>query len=599
MVLIWCMRGLVVLLLGSMFLSGPSFWGVNHLAYLSWPGRLLVLGLGFLALVPLDREKWSARFFGWNQGLVFASKKGLLVFMLMVAGAFFVCRQRTHFLGDGYLLLDLLRNGGTHRPANAFSFVLKTWLYDMGAPRGISPLAVYQFVSIGAGVLGLGLLVGMLKRIGWAPWRKVLFLYLFLGSGPVLMFCGYVENYALLLAFSICFVVAAMAHARGEVSLLWPAAFLGLAELSHLTAYLFVPAFLVLVWSGRRRRSLSELVAAAVAVVAPVTLVLGYGRMVGFAAVGSGDILRPWVGAEGIFSVQNIVGAANLLLLISPVALIVMIGNLGKVRRKLTDPVQRLLLAMVLPYLGFLLLVNPQLGAARDWDLFAVLGVGLLAWAVDAFPDSRRTALVAIQVTACFAMAWVLVSCGTDAPLKRFEAVAAGFPDYERGYAYEALGTYYRGQHQPMQVMTAYQKAVASAPGSARFHALLGASYMTMFNQTNAQGHPDARYMDKAEASLRRALKLYPNYPFVLKDLALVMVFKKDFQTAEKLLMRRAALKKPDFVSLRALGYCRLQLGRYPEAIATLEKAKAMRSDADTERYLALARERMKNQSGN
>ncbi len=87
-----------------------------------------------------------------------------------------------------------------------------------------------------------------------------------------------------------------------------------------------------------------------------------------------------------------------------------------------------------------------------------------------------REELVGAAVLTAFLLSapWFWLNAGEGRSVRWFEDITAGFPPYEKAYAYEELGKYYRNSGRPAEALDRYQRSFATFPGHGRFGAALG-----------------------------------------------------------------------------------------------------------------------------
>jgi tetratricopeptide (TPR) repeat protein len=141
---------------------------------------------------------------------------------------------------------------------------------------------------------------------------------------------------------------------------------------------------------------------------------------------------------------------ANALVVLCPlaIALPVLVATLG--RRALRSPEALVLAALVVPQAAIFVLVHPQQGVFRDWDVLAPAGVAIalaLAWwsgLVLAARPGRGALAAAISVSvALAALQWLLHGRDRERGLERVRAFAFEAPmhaDAERASALDFLG---------------------------------------------------------------------------------------------------------------------------------------------------------------
>ncbi len=269
--------------------------------------------------------------------LLFLWKPGLIIWPAAAGCLFFLLRTRAHFLGDGYLLLDVLGRPGELRPLESFGYLLLEQCRPLFASAPEPSLAVYRTTAIAAGVTGVLMVRLLLPRTTWEPARQIVFLGLHLAGASTLLYCGYVEHYAFLYAFLTAFTLAGVAAGEGRVSLRMPGFLLAAAMASHLSAVLAVPALFVLAWRGvggvGRLKRLASALAPIMAILLCLFVVLSL-RAGGPSAVAASlqsdanlsRPLRPLLGEHGLLSLRVWIDIANLVLLLAPVPLVMLLS---------------------------------------------------------------------------------------------------------------------------------------------------------------------------------------------------------------------------------------------------------------------------------
>ena len=377
---------LLVLMFALLFLcllvETDSLWGVGHLRYLPVWFRLIAATISALAIALVafpNLFHGNAHRPPLAEGsipvlLCITVSVGVSIVLSFLQGGFYL-------LGDGSLIAYEFSHGSTYYAR--FTEVGSYWLTRavMSWTSGASFPAQMAFRIVGA-VSGCAAIFFSLRIVALLETerrRQLVMLSTLICSGVVLQFCGYVEFYAPVWAASTAFLYFALRFLLTGERRLWAVMIWLLACAMHLIALVFAPAVLYLLLlpnqpkAGLDRRR--QLVFAMVAIVG-LALTLGVAsaaRTPYLAKV----LLSPWgepgkMVAYGVFTPNHLTDLPNLLLLIYPGALCVM-GALWSVRNRL--PWDRAVTFLVLASIGsltFLLLVDPVLGMARDWDLMSL-----------------------------------------------------------------------------------------------------------------------------------------------------------------------------------------------------------------------------------
>jgi hypothetical protein len=416
-----------VLLVAHGLLAGRDpelLFGLN--ATRGWPAALrwAWLGLGLAAVVsPRLREMIAAAAgrvaapFGRLPRPLRLALLGLAAFAVLLA-----LRCRNFYLGDSFHLihaiprglwvhwnepLDILLHAAVHRPI--------AWLTGAATAEWS-----YALLSALAGVLYLPLPGRIAAELGLAGSARALFVGLMLTGGAMQLFFGYAESYTLCSLTLTAYLLLAARSLRRGTSVVPPGLMAGLAVCFHPLTLSLGPSLLVLAWlhpHGRPGRLLRSIKACAAFALPAVLLVLALVGPGGYSLSRLGQVDKPG-GGDGkmlvplwktetrfeyktLFSARHVLDVANQLVLTSPLGLpAVGLGLLAAWRRRRRlDQAALLLGSAAAGMMIFLCLWNPDLGAARDWDLFApvafpltALGAYLLAAHLD--ERDRRTAAV-------------------------------------------------------------------------------------------------------------------------------------------------------------------------------------------------------------
>ncbi|MFH2051595.1 MAG: hypothetical protein ABIK96_03910 [bacterium] len=543
---------------------------MSHLAFL--PPAWTVAESALVGMLFWPRRHWPPLATGGDRLLevLLHRRAGLLLAPAFIGGMTYLFRTRTHFLGDGYLLLEILSRDDKIRLAGSLGYPLIQLAARAFGDGPDGALHAFRAVSIFAGMAGTLLVLILLRRTTWDSRRRLLFLILHLTCGTTLLYCGYVENYALLFTVLSAFTLAGVLHLQDRAPLILPAWLAALGIACHLSGLLVLPSLAVLALTGPRRNGWRNLFRAffpaAVVMLAVAAVFLARGG--GWEAVVQefrADLnlqspLRPLTGRRGILGWRTWLDLANLLVLIAPVPLVILAGATRREPNRSRTAPAFLVTAFAVLATAFLI-IEPKLGAARDWDLFAAQGACLAALAAAVAPVERLSLARVLAAGLVIAVPWLGLNAGEAASASRFAAVARGFAPYPQAYAYEGLGMYHRDRDEPEAAAAMYRSAVAVAPGNARFHALLGAAYVTLFNRSREDGRPDEHFMTLAEASYREAHRINPVYPAVIDNLARLVIRRDGFRETAELLedLDRLVPLRPD--QLRMLVFSRHRLG--------------------------------------
>jgi Flp pilus assembly protein TadD len=307
-----------------------------------------------------------------------------------------------------------------------------------------------------------------------------------------------------------------------------------------------------------------------------------------------------------LFSPDHIIDFVNQQLLISPIGFALCLIFLIFRPKNLNVKKQafQFLLIVALAQLLFNFIINPGLGAPRDWDLFASAGLGYTVLALFLFtqisPDSKLSHLKLnlVMVTFLFILPWILINASPDKSIARFRNILDLDPKKSRNGHFILAGYFDRAgkpeetekenkkimeifpelklYQQGMTLMAkndltqAYQyftRSLQIAPDFAEAHAGSGWYYLTL------------RDLKKSESEYKRALQLKPDYPIAYSDLGDVYMKESKFKDAERMYRRALKLKVDDPRIYNNLGILYVQLGDLKKAVSFYLKAIAVKKD--------------------
>ncbi len=250
---------LLVALFGTSFLPTQRMWGLSVWAYFPLWARFLLLAAGGAALPaglwisrrvdsrPLPLKPW----------VHYAT---LCSIVLIGAVSFWLLRNTTHFLGNGYSHLANLSGAHPiikwHEPGES---LLHLWLAQaFGENSTAHVLLSYQLFSVFAGILFLTIVVWTSMRLFDDLPRRLLFSLGLATSGHMLLFFGYVENRSLFVLGVGAFTLAGILIAQKKLPVWLAPAILGLTLFMHIFGVILIPATMYMLISRTRLGSILE-----------------------------------------------------------------------------------------------------------------------------------------------------------------------------------------------------------------------------------------------------------------------------------------------------------------------------------------------------
>jgi tetratricopeptide (TPR) repeat protein len=619
---------------GTVFPTSTT-WGFHHLGFLPVPFAVGILGAMILLLIPSVQEilrVGAERIAGASRSRPGRGIPGAVVAIILGVALEVTARERTFFLGDGYLVTR-----------------------DLGAVTRLAAIPAVFYSSPLAGLIAWRLMqlwhlagVNEPARLAWqslsvlsgpafacAAWRlsllcspdmvrRLLFFFTILLGGWAQLFFGYVETYPPLAFLMLTYIWLSVEFLHGERRLWLPTAVFAVMVVTHVSTLLLTPSLAVLFFHALRRGSTRDLLASAVGGGALFVLLL---YLCGTSPAGfwhilmmGKDSLLPIVPGDNYFvafgllsgwHMANLLNAVLLLFPLFPAIGFIVIGDAAG-RRDRFSPAALFAIIFAFCAGAWCVLFNFVLGMSRDWDVVAPYFMGISVFVTYAWyrraPDSVQTGrlmILALCLTALHTIGWIAVNAGAETSLRRAEIL----PDerqwarWSLAYTYEDLGSFYRkagdlpkAEHytramaevdstngrrwtslgylldiegKPDEAIGAYRRGMGhGATDKATFHSLAIALYRT--GRT-----------DEAIEVYRQRLEIDPKDTIAALNMGLFyQQAKADHIAAVKCFLAAAAIDSTLPDTYRALGDSYRALGRESEAGASYGRYQSLSGNA-------------------
>jgi len=619
----------------SGFLPAHGLWGINHLSYFSLPFAQVVttIGLIFCMLVAAlsDRGRryspkgdiGGSRFTGWP----------LILGITAISAPFFwFIKPATYLLGDQQLQLNeltfdilalrnapltVLINTGLHRLLRA------GWGLDVRTSYGVSTCL--------SGVVFVFLLLRLLRLLKFSSVNAISSGLVVFAAAPTLFFFGYAENYTYLYVATMAYLYFSLRAIERKKQLLPSLAFLVLAISFHYIGLLLLPSFALLcanvISKGRRPRP-RELSFYVSGVLLTLLIIYVFLRM----HTGAEMFVPLWENEKfpgyTLFSLTHLKDVLNELLLISPAGILVLVLHFRtrfKSGHRVDGKLTFMFLASLFP-LVFLLTAEPDLGFARDWDIFAIAGltVSVLAIAMVSsyrpVPTRSSPAMLCIALTGIFLFfPWVLINTDEWHSIDRYSVILAHDP-HSRAYGYETLALHYKKKKEWPLMVEALKLASESSPENPRYYGMLGDAYDRMgfpgssFTYYMAAIEVDSSYgpayidvgnlyyrkfdMDSARKFYIKAAERMPYTSAAWFNIGTTYLNKMELKLAAEILEHALSVNPGDATGNFNLSQVYHQRGDYILADYYLEKAVRFGFAADPD-YVRLIKQGLNKQTDN
>ena len=601
----------------SSFFPHHRVWGINNLAYFPLSIGIVLTILTLSVFIPgvnrrvrmMVRKPLASlyeRISGNKPYLWYAG------FSLLAVGLFWVLRSRTYFWGDGLGLVTALDTGGLIRGWAEFLEVslhinLHRFLnlfFSAGAQL------TYQLASIAAGGIFVFLAFLFSEYLGRNLFEKFFVFSILMTMGTVQLFFGSAEHYsfAYLSVFAYLFLSLRWIDRGG--SILPVVLSFALALAFHFASFYLLPSLAYLLLAKTESRVNKKVI---------------WGLELGLVLIGILFLLHVFESKPGLlrifvlpvehrfapgytsFSWAHLLDILNEHLLISPVGLVLVCAILAAVPRK-TD-VRSTAVRFLLLVTGFQLLfhfvIDPGLGAPRDWDLFSALSLGYTLLGLRLFLNLGRgdagfkylaTILVAVSIYST--LPWVALNASEGRSVQKYRDVLDLDPRRsrsghfllaryftEKGMIEEAEkenqkqretfpevalleeGVEHYNQGRFADARNVFEKAIQQDPAFPDVHFFLARTYMR-------QGA-----LELAEEAYKKTVELMPEYHKAHTDLAKIYASRKEWKDAIWHYERVLKLDVEDPMVYTDLGKIYVLRNEYEKAVRYFKKAIEIEED--------------------
>ncbi|HVP35683.1 MAG TPA: tetratricopeptide repeat protein [Terriglobales bacterium] len=570
----------------SSFFPKNRLWGINQLAYFPLWVKLIFTIAGLLILVPWLNSRICRileQILSFFQR-IFVKKEiiGYLFFTLISMFFFWLLRTRTNFLGDGYAYISQLSLEKFHRigyePLEVFTHL---YLYKL-LKLFFSPSAefLYAGLSILAGGIFVYLLFHLARAVSEDKFDRLFIFSLILFSGATELFLGYVEHYTLTYVSIFAYLYFSLRYLQGKIRIFLPVFFCVLSICFHLAAAYLLPSlfFLFALKKGNEEKIFSFKKGL------PYLLILIFFLgIAGYYIHSVNPVLlqifvpllkgKPDAPAYTLLSPAHLIDILDQHLIISSSGLVLMLG-LGIVCRKIIkrkDSIAIFLIIVTVAQLLYHLLVDPALGAGRDWDLFSAVGLGYTLLGIYLFlsfvQPRKYSALVLSSTALLLILPWFLLNANVGKSTERFKNLLD--LDLKKSLMGRyALIDYYNQLGRPGEAENVRAEIYHLFPDDSLIH--IASPYIAAGDYI------------RAEQLLNQAIGINPNSMGAYHTLGVLYLLQGKTDRAIGLFQKVIRLN-PFYSPARVnLGQALLSKGNLKEALAQLEKAEKLGAIAPT-----------------
>ena len=572
------------------FFPEQRLWGLNLLYYLPPVPRWVMVGIALLVLVPKINRKLAddlASLFSRTRNVLKPVNKHLRYasISLLSFPLFWLFKEKMYLLGDGNLRGAEIVAGMSFSLTEPLDFYLHFLLFKT---LKLDVFNVYAWLSCLAGVVFIYLVLFLSNKMGQNGEERFLIFSVLVAMGANQLFFGYVESYSLMYVAVVAFLFFSWLYLQKRCGLWLPSFVFLLAASLHLAGLTLLPSLIYLYLVKIPKNEMEN--KSILKLKRPVLLLflfflIGAGIWIlkknAPSPVSLDSIFLPPLGSSqesfySLFSFSHIADVFNHQLLVSPVGAVIWLIPIFFFSKwiNLKSKMVTFLLLVTIPQLLFALLLTPQLGYFRDWDLFAftssgytILGVYLLLQLFRKLQlEKVRYITLALIATALLStFPWIYVNATQNKAIERFEHLLnLDVPRAALGH--ECLAYNYRRLGQKEKEVEEWEKAIQLS-NKPRYIKNLGAVYVEM-----------GEYQ-KAAQKLEEVLKLDPNDHLTHSDLGKVYVMLGENEKAKIHFQKAIDLEPDNPVYHENLGLFFLNSGSFSEAIKIFEIALNIRPD--------------------
>ncbi|MGB2698445.1 MAG: tetratricopeptide repeat protein [Candidatus Zixiibacteriota bacterium] len=599
----------------SSFFPSARLWGISHLAYFPLEFGILFTSVFLLLLIPSINSKILDLLkvpLDRLNGLTFDKSKRLWFILLSFVSfpLFWVFRTRTHFLGDGYHIIQDLHKGEFFvKWTELIETLIYVNLYKLLNPvLGVDAETLYELVSCFYGAIFVFLIFLLADFLGEDKWEKLFLFCLIAFMGSILLFCGYAEHYSFSYVLIFAYIFLSMKYLKERSNPFLPLAFLVLAVFSHISVSYLLPSAFLLCFLGYDKNGKSSFLekketwAILFLIVTCIIILLyvkEYSWMVGnkYVPLTKGDYYAP---GYSLFSLPHILDILNEQFLVSPVGFVLLISIWICLKSfNLREKTSAFLSLAFLLGIGFNSLMYPGLGMARDWDMFASTAIGYTILAGYLFlryakkrVDFKYIGSILIITTAFCTLPWILLNTSEQKGVERFKNLldldpkksrnghftlaayfdkkglyeevekenqvqASNFP--ELVLVNQGIEAFY--ENQTSKALRLCEEALAMEPNFAEAYFLLG------------KIHQARKSNNLAKKEYKKAIELYPIYADAYVNLGHLYAFSQELDSAFHYYKRATALHTRDRNVYNNLANIYSNKGKWKQATSNFQKA--------------------------
>lgn len=566
------LAALAVLMLFASLNPEWNLWGLDFIAVLPLWLRVTLVALIVVQAIPQISRKISDLI---SRLLFRLTSRQLSVIYFVILGLVFalsfILRSESHILGDGYNVLGNISEPKMMLGTEPLEYIFHRLLaFFFSGPD--AALEAYRLAShLAFLILFISLYFYFEDKIG-----LLLSFVIILCFSVMQFFFGYVENYTYAFLLSFIFILLAQKdYFKKMISI--PTIIIFVFSVSfHFRNIIFLPVIFLLSFNRFDNKWIITSVWGGV-------LLLGV--TLGIPALESADIdpaliLLPLTASSlskyTLFSGMHIRDMVNILFLNFPLIILLPIIGKGIGKRYLV-----FWATAIIPAILFTCLIDPNIGAARDWDLLSVASAPIMAALINAFlswkAKSRKIAMASVLPLLLFAVlhtgSWVFCNSKGEYSYSRIKAIVGNDEHYSVDYF---LGTRNRSW---ANVVNVEYKDINEALRAIKIR-FQGDPYDIVNSGNLVTAYLMSGDTASAVQFIRDNWRRFTNHSGIMSQFGAAMIIAREYPDAEEILRTQLSSGDSAYSSIYNYGVVMAQMGNSDLALEYYNRAFRIWDDA-------------------
>ncbi len=358
----------------------PAYWnwGIFNPFELALPAYTAIAIALLLLIIKPPGEMIYSRF-NAVAGRIYTAFSNLpaviryILWIIVPAFFFYIFRVDSLIMGDGLMIVSNIRQGELISPtAYGTSLLVKMMATTFPGMASSAPENLMAIVSILCGILYIVFVYKTLALLINDNSRLLIFFFIAIFSGISVLFAGYVETYPLLLAWLSVYIYFSIKFLRNQIGAITVCLIFACGIFWHVWFLAFLPSLLFLLTD--KFKILSGIHLIVITVFFIIGIYIG-GQFVERSGIPLVTLFLPTDESSYVlFSPAHILDFLNLLFIAGPVMLLIGLALIFSGEKNSSNSINFLAYAF-LPSLAVAFMIDPALGAARDWDLLSIFAL--------------------------------------------------------------------------------------------------------------------------------------------------------------------------------------------------------------------------------